>query len=579
MKHPRGNDLCHESTSRDDSPMSSGTACRVLTCPEVIVKSTLSLALVILLAIAACSRVPRSAAGVIATATPEAKRTTGKSDETTKDDESAPPLGQSVLELYTEINSDKYAPPPTQFRHGTVHPRPLPASAVEKTDNGYSVRLPSGAPVTTPAVYQGRVYVSGGFRSREFYAIEATSGKPSWGIALDDDGPSSPACRDETCVFGTESCTLFAVNAKTGALLWSWWLGDPMTSAPAIENGRVFASYPAHANGDKPAPPDATHVIAAFDLTTGNILWQKWLDSDVMSAPVAIGGFVYLATFGGTLVKLYEATGVIKYAIKARATSAPVVMRAGDGKRESMYFTSRTDEETPNPSNASSPSDANGSAPPKTKSAEESVVHTVDNGPKVKYSSNRKAAPYLDPSVQSSSSYSAQGKSNDSANGFSSGAPASANTKSAFSNIGQKSVHTLQAFQGSRVLPVGSRIVNTMGDEVLATDAESGEKLWSFSLKGDMKREGGALGTSPLFAGGSVFVALLEGEVVRLDPKDGKLQKSYPIRSPVRSQPVAKDGWIYVGTEDGKLVAIDTKDPSVDGWPMWGGNAARTGMR
>lgn len=50
------------------------------------------------------------------------------------------------------------------------------------------------------------------------------------------------------------------------------------------------------------------------------------------------------------------------------------------------------------------------------------------------------------------------------------------------------------------------------------------------------------------------------------------------IGSPIRSQPVVDDGWIYVGTEDGKLVAIDTKDPSVTGWPTWGGNAQRTGI-
>ena len=537
-------------------------------------KLTLGLGAFFFLALVGCSRVPRTvtAVGGPAPATEKSAGKNGGAAIQVASDDSAPPLGESLLATYTEINSDKYAAPAAEFRHGHVTPRTLPASAVEKTGNGFMVKLPSGAPVTTPAVYRDRVYVSGGFRSKEFYAIEAKSGKPAWGISLDDDGPSSPACRDDVCVFGTESCTLFAVNANTGALLWSWWLGDPMTSAPAMANGRVFASYPAKPRGDKPAPPNASHVIAAFELSTGKILWQKWLDSDVMSAPVATGGFVYLATFGGTLVKLYEATGEIKYAIKARVTSAPVVMRAGQGKRESMYFTSRSDD-------ASSAGTPKGSATPKTQAAEESVVHTVDNGPRVKYSSNKKAAPYLDESVQSSSSYSAQGKSNDSANGFSSGAPASANTKSANTNIGQASVHTLQAFQGSRVLPVGNRIVNTMGDEILATDAESGQKLWSFSLKGDLKREGGALGTSPLLAGNSVFVALLAGGIIRIDPKNGELRQTYPVSSRMRSQPVANDGWLYAGTEDGKLVAIDTKDPTVDGWPMWGGNAARTGIK
>lgn len=544
--------------------------------PEVRVKSRIWLGSLLVLSLAACTRAPRLASGVTSPAAPASKPTISSevsdhapSTAATEDD-SAPPLGESLLETYVEMNSDKYAAPPSDFRKGHVSPRALAASAVERTESGFTVRLPSGAPLTTPAVYRDRVYVSGGFRSKEFYAIEAKSGKPAWGIALDDDGPSSPACRDDICVFGTESCTLFAVNANTGALLWSWWLGDPMTSSPAIANGRVFASYPATAHGDKPTPPNASHVIAAFELTTGRILWQKWLDSDVMSAPVVTGGFVYLATFGGTLVKLFETTGEIKYAIKARATSAPVVLRAGQGKRESMYFTGRSDD-------AAKQVRSNGNAADPAPAAKESVVHTVDNGPRVKYSTNTKAAPYLDQKVQSKSSYSAKGKSNDAANGFTSGAPSSANTKTAFGNIGQASVNTLQAFQGSRVLPVGNRIVNTMGDEVLATDAESGKKLWSFSLKGDIKQEGGALGTSPFLAGNSVFVASLAGDVLRLDPKDGRLRQTYPVRSPVRAQPVAMAGWIYVGTEDGKLVAIDTKDPTVDGWPMWGGNAARTG--
>ena len=45
----------------------------------------------------------------------------------------------------------------------------------------------------------------------------------------------------------------------------------------------------------------ATHALAAFDLRTGVILWQLWLESDVMSAPVAAGEFVYVTTFTGTV--------------------------------------------------------------------------------------------------------------------------------------------------------------------------------------------------------------------------------------------------------------------------------------
>ena len=46
-------------------------------------------------------------------------------------------------------------------------------------------------------------------------------------------------------VYNTESCTIFAHDAKSGKLLWSYWLGDPLMSSPSIAAGRVFAAYPA----------------------------------------------------------------------------------------------------------------------------------------------------------------------------------------------------------------------------------------------------------------------------------------------------------------------------------------------
>ncbi len=162
------------------------------------------------------------------------------------------------------------------------------------------------------------------------------------------------------CVFNTESCTLFAVDADTGKQLWSHWLGDPLTSTPTIAGGVVFTSYPANGGGGqlnevpnnpnlnvpkeklplpKPNPepkpsfdkidpvkepkkeppakdpvkekeqkdkagaakkaPPCSHVLVALELKTGKILWQRWIESDVMSAPVATDKELFFSTFGG----------------------------------------------------------------------------------------------------------------------------------------------------------------------------------------------------------------------------------------------------------------------------------------
>lgn len=479
----------------------------------------------------------------------------------TEDDGEGSMPGENVIDRVRKMNSDAYGAPPIKFRQGHVSKHAAPA--VKRTARGYEVKFASNAPVTTPTVYQGKVMVSGGFRSREFYALNARTGASAWSIAIDDDGPSTAACEDGVCVFNTESCTVFAVDAETGEQKWAWWLGDPLTSTPAVADGRVFTSYPASGTADgKPRPPGATHVLAAFDLHTGEILWQRWLDSDVMSSPVATDGFVYVATFAGTVMKLEQATGKFRYAMRARATSAPVVL-FGHG-RESMFYTSRADD---------APADSSAAG-----TAEEQIVRTDHNEPQTTFKTARKKATYLDSRTQAKSSYAAEAQADDAANGFGSGAPASANAQAAVNNVGQGSVSSLQAFQGSRILHMGSRNVNTMGDEVIATSAETGKQLWSYKLSGNVSQAGGFLGTAPLAAGKSVVLATLDGRVVVLDPDTGKTRATYPVSGKVRSQPVVADGWIYVGTTDGRLVAIHTHDADLTGWPTWGGNAARTGI-
>ncbi|HEX5062525.1 MAG TPA: PQQ-binding-like beta-propeller repeat protein, partial [Kofleriaceae bacterium] len=336
------------------------------------------------------------------------------------------------------------------------------------------------------------------------------------------------------------------------------------TSAPAIANDRVFASYPAAQSAEdegKPRPPGATHALAAFELKTGKILWQLWLESDVMSAPVAVGEFVYVTTFTGTVIKIEQATGKVRYAMKAQVTSAPVVQFSDDGL-ESMYYTSGEYWK-----------DELGAY-----RKQESVIRADHNEPQTKYKAATKKADYIDAKVQGSTAQNKAAKEDDAANGFSGGAPASAAADYAFESVGVESVSSMQSFQGSRVLRFADKSVNTMGDEVIATDADSGKTLWSYKLDGDTKKQGGFLGTAPLAAGKSVLFATLGGSVIQLDPGSGKRKAEFKVGSPVRSQPVVDEGWIYVGTEDGKLVAIDTKDKTVHGWPTWGGNAQRSGI-
>ncbi len=475
--------------------------------------------------------------------------------------------GDDVLTRVLAQNSTTVASPPRTFRAIPVTAMDVSTLSVTKSETGFRVALPSGAPVVTPTVYRDLVVVSGGFRSRQMFAFRAGAGDPVWGVELGDDGPSMPACKDDVCVFNTESCTIFAVQAQTGELLWSWYLGDPLMSSPTIANGLVFAAYPAlgaaQADG-KPVPEGVTHALAAFRLRTGELVWAKWIDADVISAPMAVADAVFVSTFAGTMYKLDQQTGDIIAAHEAHATSAPVYV---DG---ALYY-SRRDEAT------EVATAADGSARPAPRVSER-LVRSQKPGGAGRNMQETQAMPadQLRYDFYQGTVHAAESTANDAANGFSGGAPQSANTQAARMMVGRASVHGLQEFQGAWVLSVGAANYAVMGESLVSVERDTMRARWSQPLPGDLATLG-ILAAPPANASGTIVVPTTTGDVLLVNPRHGNTTRRFPVGSPLRTQAVVENGWIYVGTGAGELVGIDTGDRHLTGWPTWAGNAARTG--
>lgn len=339
------------------------------------------------------------------------------------------PQSENVLRKADEMNSKLYPLPTTSYRKGHVSHQPV-KNYVKTDRQGYVIDLPGRYPVATPTCYKDKLYVSGGFGSKQFHCFDAKTGKTIWTIDLDDDGPSSCVIENDIVVFNTESCTIFACDAENGQMLWSWWLGDPLTSSPAVSNGRVFTTYPA--NGQRLAGhgigkkhQEASHVMGCFDLYTGKILWQKWIDGDAISAPVVVGTEVYITTFPGTLYSFNTDDGTIGSAIKARATSAPTIVD------NQIYYTKRTDKQR-------------GDVKEAIASGRKNQLHRVDT-------LHEKKADYLDEKIQKQSKLDLQSKNLDAGNGFSD-TPQASGYQKAYKNVGQGSVSSMQSFQGSRIL-------------------------------------------------------------------------------------------------------------------------------
>lgn len=190
--------------------------------------------------------------------------------------------------------------------------------------DGFVVVVSPGQALPTPLVVNNRVYVGGGFGSHELCCLDAGNGNVIWTAQLSDNGPGPAAYYDGAIYVNTESCTLFSLSAVTGQPLWSWWLGDPLPTMPAVANGRVFTAYPG--GGAGPLPDGNRRVLACLDAKTGRPIWLRWIDSEILSAPVADKDDVYVATFGGVLYRFRQSDGTVLLAVKSRPTSAPVLV-------------------------------------------------------------------------------------------------------------------------------------------------------------------------------------------------------------------------------------------------------------
>jgi len=367
---------------------------------------------------------------------------------------------------------------------------------------GWVTRIPDAQQLPSVAYGHDRVYVSGGFQSVSFYALEATTGRIAWATTnLEDNGPTAAVVEGDDVLFNTESCTLFALDAKTGKRRWFRYLGDPTLTQVAATDGLVYAAHPDKDSGGR--------RLSAFRVTSGAPVWSRTVDGELLATPVIAGDAVYASTLTGTTYRFDHRTGKLRWARALRATTAPWIV--GD----ELFVTRRKGGK------------------------EQQVVVSVDTGK------------ILREHRMSSGSY-------------------------AWDVPGPTATtpETVWAFEGSR--PVVDRGIHyvAMANEVIASDAKSGEAIWD--RRYPTKSRGRTLGSVAL-AGSTIVVSSRDGKVFGLDVDTGYTLWSYDIGHQVVAEPIVAKGWLYSTTTDGYVIALDVADKSLDGWHMFGGNAHKNG--
>jgi len=174
-------------------------------------------------------------------------------------------------------------------------------------------RYPSGGSViSSPAVADGILYV--GSEDTNLYALDARTGAKVWSYRTPGGCVcSSPAVESGVVYFGSDypDGTFYALNASTGAKLWN----VPMeaVASPAVVKGVVFLGL-------------RSGGMDALDASTGVTVWS-YATGDVFSSPAVANGMVYFGSLDHNVYAVDAQTGtnVWTYATGSSVSSSPAV--------------------------------------------------------------------------------------------------------------------------------------------------------------------------------------------------------------------------------------------------------------
>ena len=310
-----------------------------------------------------------------------------------------------------------------------------------------SVSLPS------PAVVNGVVYV--GDNSGNFYALNASTGALLWSAS--NDAQSSAVANGVVYVGGGG---LYALNASTGALLWSYPVGGIVLSAPTVANGVVYFG-----NVDENCCVDVFNGLYALNASTGALLWSYRAPGSIIYGPP---GFVYSSAA--------VANGVVYF---GSANDNVYALNASTGAYLWSYTTGY--------SVLDSPAVANG------------VVYFGSGDGKF-YALNASTGALL------------------------------------WSYTTESSINSSSPAVANGVVYIGSE-----DDNVYALNASTGAKLWSYDT-------GNKVESSPAVANGVVYVGTRPGGVDALNASTGALLWSYTTGSVGDSSPAIVNGTLYIGS-------------------------------
>jgi outer membrane protein assembly factor BamB len=160
---------------------------------------------------------------------------------------------------------------------------------------------------STPAISSDLIFVRD---SKALHALRA-DGSPLWQLPIPEgslaSNESTPVIAGGVVYVGSGANAFYALDARSGAVLWRVPLKAPVLSSPTVANGLVYFGT---SFGDA--------AVIALNIADGSQRWRV-VDGDgtgaVDSSPVVAAGTVYIGSDQGVVYALDAATGKARWQV------------------------------------------------------------------------------------------------------------------------------------------------------------------------------------------------------------------------------------------------------------------------
>ncbi|HET8923111.1 MAG TPA: PQQ-binding-like beta-propeller repeat protein [Candidatus Acidoferrum sp.] len=322
---------------------------------------------------------------------------------------------------------------------------------------------------------------------------------------------------------------------KFTGIQWQFQTSGQILSSPTIAGDTLYVG-------------SSDHLLYALKVADGTLKWKFKTDGRVTSSPAVSAGLVYFSSMDSSFYAVEAATGQLKWKFKT------------EGERrfaaKHLHGAEPAAETMPDPFDfyLSSASVWNGTVYFGSGDTNIYALDAASGGLKWKFKTNDvvHSSPAISEGVLFAGSWDSYFYALDAVTG---------KEKWRFKTGEDPIIHNQVGIQSSAAVADGVVYFGCRDSKLYAVDATTGKERWSFSNKGSWAI------ASPAVRDGKVYFATSDtGLLYSLDAKSGAVLFSLDFKHwPMFSSPAIAGETLYIGSHQGKLLAIDLKSQKL-GW-------------